>query len=88
MSTLSKPMQKFKLSADKSVAKVLNELSISLAISTYQAGRIIFLSSKDGETISQVPIPFKKPMGIAIQNDRLAVATLTDVQVFSKGNNE
>lgn len=81
-------MDKYSLKSDKKVAQLLNELNISLAISTYQAGRVVILSSKNGETISQVPIPFKKPMGIACDSNRLAIALLDKVQIFSKCQDE
>ncbi len=77
-------MPKFSLKSDESVAEILFENNITLAISTYQAGRVILLSSRNGKTITQVPFPSKKPMGIAAEQDRLAVALLDNVQVYSR----
>ena len=80
---MSTEEDKFQISYDKSVAELLAELRISLIISTYQAGKVIFISSKDGENITQTPISFKKPMGIALLGTKLAIATIDEIQVFS-----
>lgn len=74
---------RFKISYDTAIAGLLAELKISLVMSTYQAGKVIFISSKDGLTITQTPISFKKPMGIALLGTKMAIATLDEIQVFS-----
>ncbi|MBM3186129.1 MAG: TIGR03032 family protein [Bacteroidetes bacterium] len=43
----------------------------------------MLLSSGKG-ILNQVPISFKKPMGIAIQGSKLAVACIDEIQLFSK----
>ncbi|MGB3404032.1 MAG: TIGR03032 family protein [Microcoleaceae cyanobacterium] len=53
---------------------LLNQLGISLVISTYQAGKLIVIRP-DGETINTHFRQFKKPMGIAADNEKLAVGT-------------
>jgi uncharacterized protein (TIGR03032 family) len=78
---------RFQITYDKSVAKLLAELKISLAVSTYQAGKVIFISSADGKTITQTPISFNKPMGIALMDNKMAVATINEIQVFSNSKN-
>ena len=57
---------------------ILNELGISLVVSTYQAGKLIVLRA-DGETINTHFRIFKKPMGIAATRDRLAIGTAYQV---------
>jgi uncharacterized protein (TIGR03032 family) len=52
--------------------EILNELRISLVVSTYQAGKLVFLRA-DGETINTHFCGFPRPMGIALDGDRLAV---------------
>ena len=57
-------------------------MEASIVISTYQASRLLFLGCK-GSEVYQYGIPFKKPMGVALKDDRsIAVATLNDLQVF------
>jgi uncharacterized protein (TIGR03032 family) len=69
------------------VAELLYKLKCSLVISTYQAGKIIFLSSSDGKKIIQLPRTFIKPMGIAIDENqpakKMAVACKEEIIVFS-----
>ena len=53
---------------------LLNQLGISLVISTYQAGKLIIIRP-DGETINTHFRQFKKPMGIAADAEKIAVGT-------------
>ena len=51
--------------------ELLAELSCSLALTTYQAGKVIFISS-DGTSLHHLP---RTPMGLAIKDHRMALAT-------------
>lgn len=64
------------------VPELLQQLGCSLALSTYQAGKLIFLSPAGTERLIQLPRTFKKPMGIALEGDKLALATLDEVIVL------
>lgn len=61
-------------------------LNCSIAISTYQAGKLIFLSPKDEDSLVQLPRSFEKPMGIAYDRsaDKLALACRNEVLVFGQ----
>lgn len=61
--------------------EILNELNISLILSTYQAGKVIILSS-DGKNMHQLLRDFERPMGIAIKGDLMALAGAMGVTVF------
>mgnify|MGYP002777670582 CR=1 FL=1 len=52
--------------------EILNHLSISLVVSTYQAGRLIMLRA-DGATLNTHFRTFNKPMGVATDRNRLAI---------------
>lgn len=67
------------------VPELLQKLNCSLAISTYQAGKLVFISALNESKIVQLPRTFDKPMGIAHdhQNDKLALACKDEVIVFS-----
>ncbi|QTN38283.1 TIGR03032 family protein [Cryomorphaceae bacterium] len=67
------------------VPELLSKLGISLAITTYQAGKIVFLSPKDEEFLVQLPRTLEKPMGIALKDNgrRMAIACLRDVITFT-----
>lgn len=65
--------------------ELLLKLNCTLAISTYQAGKLVFISAKDENELVQLPRNFPKPMGIAedIENDRLALACKDEIVLFS-----
>ena len=67
------------------IPELLLQLNCSIAISTYQAGKIIFLSPKDENSLVQLPRTFAKPMGVAedVENDKLAIACKDEVIVFT-----
>lgn len=69
------------------IAEFLQKLNITVAISTYQTNRLIFLSAKDRDTLVQLNKIFPKPMGIDYQNEKLALA-LKDELVIAKGSKE
>src|SRR5690606_34564131 len=52
----------------------LRKLGISLFVSTYQSGRLVIFRA-DGETLNTHFVGFNKPMGVAIQGNRLAIGT-------------
>jgi len=63
-------------------AELLHNLGISLAISTYQAGKVIILSSVGKDKLIQLPRTFDSPMGMATAPNGLAVATKNEVIVL------
>tara|TARA_R110002072_G_scaffold301227_1_gene480576 strand:+ start:2940 stop:4040 length:1101 start_codon:yes stop_codon:yes gene_type:complete len=67
------------------VPELLQKLNCTIAISTYQAGKLIFISAKDENSLVQLPRHFDKVMGIAEHStkDKLALACKDEVIVFS-----
>lgn len=55
-------------------APLLNNLGISLAVSTYQAGKLIIIRP-DGEVINTHFRMFQKPMGLAVTSGKLAIGS-------------
>jgi len=74
---------RFKIVYNPGVAEILAKLKSVIAISTYQAGKVIFIGSHNGKKLFQIPVSFKKPMGIALLENKLAVATLDEIQIYS-----
>lgn len=72
---------------DEEFPRILFDKKISLALSTYQAGRVMVLGSLDGLNLHQIPVGFKKPMGISVQDNKLAIATLDSIYFFSNREN-
>jgi uncharacterized protein (TIGR03032 family) len=60
---------------------ILEQLASSLAVTTYQAGKLVILRS-DGGVINTHFRAFNKPMGLAVGRGRLAVGTSVDVWEF------
>jgi uncharacterized protein (TIGR03032 family) len=57
---------------------ILQELGISLLVSTYQAGKLVMLRA-DGERLNTHFRSFSKPMGLAVAGDRLAIGTSVEI---------
>lgn len=64
---------------------LLHRLNITLAVSTYQAGKLVFLSAPDDHRIVQLPRTFEKAMGITERADtgQLALACRNEIRVFA-----
>lgn len=63
--------------------RLLSNLKCTLAVSTYQSGMVILVSSLDGKHITQFGKRFNRPMGIAVSSDnRVAIACKNTVEVF------
>jgi len=74
----------FACSYSPQVAELLTRLNCSLAVSTYQAGKLIFISPSDEDKLVQLPRTFLKPMGIAYDpaREKLGLACKTSVEIF------
>ena len=68
------------------VPELLLKLNCSISISTYQAGKLIFLSPKNENALVQLPRTFEKPMGIAKHNNNIAIATKDEVICFTNSS--
>ncbi len=77
------PGNTLKLKWTVGLPELISQLGITLAISTYQAGKLIFLTASDKGRIFQIPISFKKPMGIAFHDGKLAVASLRELNLYA-----
>ncbi|MBL7903863.1 MAG: TIGR03032 family protein [Bacteroidales bacterium] len=75
----------FSCSYTPNIPELLMKLRCSIAISTYQAGKVIFLSPKNEESLIQLPRTFNKPMGLTFEpeNGRMALACRDEVIVFA-----
>lgn len=62
-------------------APLLEELGISLLVSTYQAGKLVVLRA-DGAAVNTHFRTFQTPMGIAYNGERLAVGTAMEIWEF------
>lgn len=65
---------------------ILMQLGISLAVSTYQAGKVILISSDKG-TLRTQAFDFTKPMGIAIKQGNISIGDQNSVWYYRKNEN-
>lgn len=74
-------MRPFECTYNGQALELLDQLNISLIMSTYQAGKVILLSS-DGRQMHQLVRDFPRPMGIALKGDMMALAGALSVTVL------
>ena len=60
---------------------MLRELGASLLVTTYQAGQLILVRA-DGSTLNTHFVGFNKPMGLAVDRDRLLLGTDSGIREF------
>lgn len=72
----------FTCSHTPELPELLAQLNCSLAISTYQAGKVMMVSS-DGEKLNLLPRQFDTPMGMVADGNKLAVACAHEVIVLA-----
>jgi uncharacterized protein (TIGR03032 family) len=63
----------FRSIATSSFAQILHQLGISLAVTTYQSGRVVLLRAENAATLNTHFRMFRSPMGIALAHNRLAI---------------
>ncbi len=61
-----------------SFAELLEQLGISIAVTTYQAGKLVLLRAEHG-AINTHFRSFSKPMGLAVDGNRLAIGTAVEI---------
>ena len=72
----------FELEYPPQFAELLHKLNLSLALSTYQAGKVVLISAFDKDRLIQLPRTFDNAMGMATKNEILAVATGKNVEIL------
>lgn len=77
------PVAPFSCIYSPNVPELLMQLGCSIAITTYQAGKLIFISPNGVNQLTQLPRDFKKAMGLAVHDRRLAIATYDEVIVLA-----
>lgn len=77
---------RFQITFDSEVVDVLDKLEVSILLSTYQVGRLVAIGSNGDGKIHQIPVPFKRPMGISLDDNVMAVACLDEVQIMANSD--
>jgi uncharacterized protein (TIGR03032 family) len=63
------------------LGEILSDLGISLVISTYQAGKLI-LARSEGESVNTHFRDCRKPMGVAVLGEQMAVGALGEILFY------
>lgn len=71
----------FSATYSREVPDILAALGVSLVVSTYQAGKLILLSPS-GESLTQLVRNFDSPMGLGVDDGRMAVVTRSELVVL------
>ncbi len=80
---MKEPLAPFSCTYSPNVPELLKDLNISLALSTYQAGKVVFLSATDREKMIQLPRNFEKAMGVAIYKNKMAIASKDELTILA-----
>lgn len=72
----------FSCSFSPQLPELLMKLNCSIGITTYQAGKLVFISPVDENQLKQLPRSFNKPMGFEVEGDKMVLATKEEVILF------
>ncbi len=75
------PQEALRSEFTKSFVALLSQGRLSVAVSTYQAGQVVFLRADNGKVNTHF-CSFKRPMGIAAEGNRLVIGTSNEIFEF------
>lgn len=76
------PQPPFSCSYSPALPELMYNLRATIAVSTYQAGKLVMISPANTEHFSVLPRTFNKPMGMDLRDNRLLLATRDEVIIF------
>jgi len=79
----NKPHPPFSATFTPSLPELINQLNCTIALSTYQAGKVVFVSAKNDDDLVQLPRSFPNAMALGVDGNRFAVASGSDVTVLA-----
>ncbi|WP_258103383.1 TIGR03032 family protein [Marinoscillum sp. MHG1-6] len=78
---MSEPPKPFSYYYSPNVPEILKGLNCSLAISTYQTGKVVLFSPQNEDALIQLPRNFPRPMGMATYKNMLAIALNSEILI-------
>jgi uncharacterized protein (TIGR03032 family) len=72
----------YKLSYTAEFGRLLQRTKSTLAISVYQAGKILLFDTDESGNLKITPISYPKPMGICSDGNKLAIATINELHIY------
>lgn len=83
MTNTPAPSAKIELFTSRQFVSWLRETGSSIALSTYQSGKVLFIGTNaETDRISVFERTLERPMGMAVSGNRLAIASLYQVYTF------
>lgn len=73
----------YKLTITEDFEQLLQKTNSTLAVSIYQAGRVLLLNITEEGNLNITPITYPKPMGVIAQDNKLAIATKTELHLYA-----
>jgi uncharacterized protein (TIGR03032 family) len=73
----------FSCTHSPNLPELLSKLNCTILVSTYQAGKVVFISATGQERLIQLPRTFKRAMGIATKGNKMAIATENEIILFA-----
>lgn len=83
MDKTNQPQTPFSCAYSPSLPQLLLKLNCTIALTTFQVGKLILISATDENNLTQYLRNFDSAMGLAIDERRLAIATKDEVIVLS-----
>lgn len=77
------PPSPFACRYSPNLPELLMQLNCTLALSTYQAGKVVFISAKNENELVMLPRTFNKAMGMTLHGDKLGIATKDEIIVLA-----
>lgn len=83
---MAEPAAPFTCTYSPNFPELIHQMGCTVALTTYQAGKLVFFSATGPEDLVQLPRNMAQPMGICIDGERMAVGTRSAVQVFRRSD--
>jgi uncharacterized protein (TIGR03032 family) len=80
---VQKPSPPFSCRYSPNFPELLQKLNCTIALSTYQAGKLLFISAQNEESLIQLPRNFLQAMAVGVDGERMAVAAKNEVVVLA-----
>ncbi len=72
-----------KLTITDGFEELLHSTKSTIAVSIYQAGKVLLLNTNEEGILNITPIDYPKPMGVIAEGDKLAIATKTELHLYA-----
>ncbi len=83
MNQIKKPLPPFTSKYSAEVPEILYNLQCTIALSTYQAGKVVLLSAPTPDKIVLLARTFEGAMGIATKGNKMAVACKSNLHILA-----